>query len=239
MTRAAIPAEDVMLCERCGYVLAGLPGGSNCPECGTSISESDPALRHLSAWEDPADDRPEIVRFAATSAEVIFMPRRFYRGLATRHGGHQAFLFAVVHWAISALLLSAAINRHLRWSGEFGRFTDHSDFFVMAILFIGVFIVLESSTALAGRLTYWEASYRGLRMPLTVVLRSMYYHAAHYLPVCAAVFATVAIYQHYLWRGTGSPVTYLYVLCIEVLLAAVYLFKTYWTGMKNVMYANR
>ena len=33
--------------------------------------------------------------------------------------------------------------------------------------------------------------------------------------------------------------TYLYVICAEVILAAVYLFKTYWIGMRNMMYANR
>jgi len=31
---------------------------------------------------------------------------------------------------------------------------------------------------------------------------------------------------------------YLYVLCGEVILAAGYLFMTYWTGMRNLMYAN-
>jgi hypothetical protein len=34
-------------------------------------------------------------------------------------------------------------------------------------------------------------------------------------------------------------VIYLYVLCGEVVLGAFYLFKTYWIGMRNIMYANR
>ena len=33
--------------------------------------------------------------------------------------------------------------------------------------------------------------------------------------------------------------SYLIVLCVEVIAAAVYLFITYWIGMKNMMYANR
>ena len=37
----------------------------------------------------------------------------------------------------------------------------------------------------------------------------------------------------------ASATTYLYVLCAEVIVAAAYLFHTYWVGMRNIMYANR
>jgi hypothetical protein len=69
----------------------------------------------------------------------------------------------------------------------------------------------------------------------------MHYHAAHYLPVALVAFATVAGYRLALLRGWASAesgVTYLYVLSAEVVLAAIYLFKTYWTAMRNLMYAN-
>jgi len=36
----------------------------------------------------------------------------------------------------------------------------------------------------------------------------------------------------------NSTVTYLYVLSAEVVLAALYLFWTYWIGMRNMMFAN-
>ncbi len=38
------PQPD-LLCEHCGYCLAGLPEGGRCPECGTPISESAPECR--------------------------------------------------------------------------------------------------------------------------------------------------------------------------------------------------
>ena len=39
--------------------------------------------------------------------------------------------------------------------------------------------------------------------------------------------------------GVMSGTKYLYVLCGEVIVAAFYLFETYWIAMRNMMYANR
>ena len=38
--------------------------------------------------------------------------------------------------------------------------------------------------------------------------------------------------------GMPSTTTYLYALCGEVVVGALYLFRTYWIGMRNMMYAN-
>jgi hypothetical protein len=97
-------------------------------------------------------------------------------------------------------------------------------------------------TWLAARLTTWEATYRGIRLPVAVVLRGMYYHTAHYVPVAVVAFATVSGYwllnrARVLDLTTAS--TYLYVLCAQVIACAAYLFHTYWIGMRNMMYANR
>ena len=80
-------------------------------------------------------------------------------------------------------------------------------------------------------------------MPLPVVLRGMYYHSVHYVPCALIGVITVYGYQFLLARrmisfGTSAE-RYLYVLCAEVILAAAYLFNTYWIGMRNMMYANR
>ena len=105
-----------------------------------------------------------------------------------------------------------------------------------------VYLALWGTTWVAVRLTAWEAAYRGYRLPLPVVLRAMYYHAAHYLPVAVVVFVTVVGFA-YLWSHklveTKSAQTYLYVLSGEVIVAAAYLFNTYWAGMRNMLYANR
>ena len=107
---------------------------------------------------------------------------------------------------------------------------------------VATFAFLLGVTRLAAALTTWEAGYRGLRLPLPVVLRGMHYHAAHYLPVGLAAAATVLGYQFLLamdWISGDTGERYLYLLCGEIVIAAGYLFSTYWTAMRNLMYANR
>jgi hypothetical protein len=105
------------------------------------------------------------------------------------------------------------------------------------------YVSLTGITYLAARLTTWEATFRGLRLPLAVVLRAMDYHAAHYLPVAMVAAATVLGYAAWLWKRPNIAglygIMYLYVLCGEVVVCALYLFRTYWAAMRNLMYANR
>ena len=104
-----------------------------------------------------------------------------------------------------------------------------------------IILVLLITTPIAAWLTSWEARYRGLRLPLSVVLRGLDYHAVHYLPVALVSCATVVGYRwllnhHHL--DSSYDAKYLYVLCGEVIVGAAYLFNTYWIGMRNMMYAN-
>jgi len=245
MTRVAtvVPAENDLLCEGCGYTLNGLPEHSNCPECGKPIAESTGVgRREPPAWETLADAR--LRGFFMTSADVLFRPEHFYRTLATRRDTRPAHSFARVHWIIASLLLGLAAAAHATWflsvnaSGlRLQRWT-----IPFALLAAATYALLAGTTALAARLTHWEATYRGLRMPLAVVQRGMYYHAAHYLPVGLVAAVTVVAFVELLSRGTLGVewyTRYLYVLSAEVVIAAFYLFKTYWTAMRNMMYANR
>jgi hypothetical protein len=112
----------------------------------------------------------------------------------------------------------------------------------MVVFAIMSYLALWITTRIAVRLTAWEAAYRGYRLPLNVVMRGMYYHAAHYLPVGIIAAATVIV-AHYLIdpRTVTESILkrYLYVISGEIILAAVYLFQTYWIAMRNMMYANR
>ena len=151
-----------------------------------------------------------------------------------------ALMFAQVHWVVCSLLIGWAAYSHARW---FIFAEPGSRFSVVGYLLLAVltYVFLFGTTKIAAWLTHWEASYRGLRLPRSVVERGMYYHAVHYLPVAAAAAMTVLIYRLMLVRGLAGPqstTTYLYVLCGEVVAGAMYLFKTYWTGMRNMMYAN-
>jgi hypothetical protein len=97
-------------------------------------------------------------------------------------------------------------------------------------------------TRLAARLTTWEATYRGIRLPIDVVRRGLAFHAAHYLPLGVAALATTAAYHIGLYFSPNywslHGMLYLAVLSGEVILGAAYLFNTYWIAMRKMMYAN-
>ena len=237
---ATIPAETDLLCEGCGYVLTGLPADEHgrCPECGKPLAESDPELRRPTAWEA----RRGYGSLLSTSLHVLFRPTHFYRTLATRRATAAARQFASIHWWLASLLFAVAAHTHWRSfiASTPARFPY--SLIELAVMTMLAFAFLALTTKLAGWLTHWEASYRGIRLPKLVVERGMYYHAVHYLPVAFIAALTVATYRFLLYRGVVGPTSttaYLYVLCAEVVLAAVYLFKTYWIGMRNMMYANR
>jgi hypothetical protein len=245
MTRLAptVPAETDLLCEGCGYTLNGLPEDSRCPECGKPIEESIGHGRLAPPLERTAGPLRRLGSFFTTSASVLFRPTHFYRTLKTRDRVSAARRFAWIHWAITSLLFGLAAYVHASWylrlglgrAEGFGRWT-------LPLFAVVTFVAIAGTTLLAARLTTWEATYRGIRLPLPVVRRGLYYHAAHYLPVALVAVATVVGYQVLLARhvfDVTTASTYLYVLSGEVVLGALYLFHTYWIGMRNMMYANR
>jgi hypothetical protein len=245
MTRVAtiVPAESDLLCEGCGYTLNGLPEDSNCPECGKPIQESIGSARQVPKWE--RENGRSVGTFLSTSADIIFRPTRFYKNLATRRDIKPARQFATVHWIVTSVLFGLAMYGHLGWYLTWGMswmgLRGSPSLWIAAVLILITYLALHGITIIAARLTTWEAAYRGLRLPINVVLRGMFYHAAHYVPVALAVAVTVYGYQWFerTFPGKLSIDHYLYILCGEVILFAGYLFNTYWIGMRNMMYANR
>lgn len=242
----SIPAETDVLCEGCGYTLNGLPGGAKCPECGKPTAESSPALRRPATWERHGTRFGGIFQFIRTTLEVLFRPTAFYRTLATRESRKRSRQFALVHWTVVSFLFALAAYFHLKWFLETNALplgAEKLDKPVAAVFCLTVItcLFLLGITRLAATLTTWEAGYRGLRLPLPVVLRGLDYHAAHYLPVGIVAAGTVVGYHLLRYRHLVSSLSetrYLYILCAEVVVAAVYLFWTYWIGMRNMMYAN-
>lgn len=238
---ADVPADSSILCEGCGYTLDGLPTGANCPECGKPVIESTTGDgRHPSGWERGSSYRFE--RLVSTTCEVIFRPSRFFRTLQTRRPLEPAAYFAIIHWFVAAVLFTSAARAHWWW---FTRYIAPGDAIPGAVWvgMVGLAIAgLWGTTKLAAILTAWEARYRGIRLPKTVVLRGLYFHAAHYLPVALGALLTTwgnALLFNRGILGLAQANIYLILLSAEVILAAGYLFKTYWAAMRNMMYANR
>jgi hypothetical protein len=251
MNRSAeVPPADTLLCEACGYILEGLPRDSRCPECGQEIARSLPALRRPPAWEE----RPGFRSWVRTTTELLVRPGRFFRGLAVRGEQALAARFAAWHVRLSAGMLGAALALHAQWMlGDWLRLlilayrpqTMVTRWQVTGLLLLPaaglVWLTFRASAWLAARLTEWEARYRGLRLPLPVVQRALAYHTAHYLPVALVGLLTVAGYRGLVSADILSDLhapQYLYVLSSEVILAAAWLFHTYWLAMRRLMYAN-
>jgi hypothetical protein len=242
-----IPDETDLLCEGCGYILNGLREDGQCPECGRPIEQSIGTHRTLPDWEK---HRKQFGNFMRTSWIVLVRPTRFFRSLLTRRDAGPALRFARIHWILTSIAFALAAIGHVSnlfgsvgWDSAEG-FARHVLFIVLVVFILKsiIYAMIAGTTRLAAMLTRWEAAYRGLRLPMPVVLRGMYYHAAHYAPVAFVALLLVFGFRFGValgWIDIKWIDYYIYTICAAVVLSAIYLFHTYWIAMRNMMYANR
>ena len=244
----AVPSESDLLCESCGYTLAGLPDDGRCPECGSPVATSRPETRRPSRWEQ----RRTVANFWRDSAAILLTPTRFFRSLATRDGFRSADGFLARHLILASILftLAAAVHANLVFYYGSTRIASRGVGLVitplmvlsaMVGLAVATLCVMTIITHVAAKLTTLEGTYRGYRLPYPSVLRVLCFHSACYLPVALLGLATTTGYSLATsrgWLSADTLVTYLYALSAEVVLSAGYLFNTYWRAMRATMWAN-
>jgi hypothetical protein len=103
--------DTTLLCETCGYALAGLDADSACPECGTPVAESLPDRRPGSAWQ-----RRGRRAWGRTMLDYLNRPREEFRGLTIERRRSLrllvtstlvAAIVAALPWAVLALLMTS------------------------------------------------------------------------------------------------------------------------------------
>ncbi len=103
--------RDALLCETCGYPLGGLPIPGDCPECGQTITDSDPAVRTGPLWAS----RPGPGAWIDVIVDLLRRPKTFFRTMRIDGSNllPRLFLLTVVclvggAWAIAEV----ALNHH-------------------------------------------------------------------------------------------------------------------------------
>ena len=242
MRRDLVPGPDDLLCERCGYLLNGLPPDTNCPECGEPVADSTiHSPRRPPPWESGRDRG--VGRFQATALSVLRSPRQFFRHLTSHGDSARSAQFGRLAILPALLFNTKTVIMHLfvmRIAFGFG--STRLLVFMLPLAPVVVTAAWLGFYAAIIRLTTLESGYWGMRLPADVVRRALHYDAvqvslASLLPwIVSLAYLCLLIGNE---RVSRFATAYLYVLCGAVVVSAVYLFTVYATSMRSLMYANR
>lgn len=249
-SRQTSPTESDLLCESCGYILNGLdarPDG-NCPECGEPLATS---LNPLARKPAPIEEHWSPRSFWKTTASVLFRKRRFFRETLARTGDTPSVhRFGTLHRIAAGALFGLAAGAHLAYMGDAMLWTTQprwtlSDFLIISaatlVLVALSILLLHQVTRLAIWMTEKESKWWGMRLPRTMLVRAMNFHAANYLPVGVLAVAITCGFRVLVESGVltlGDAVPYLVLLSIAVVVSAIWLFESFVIAMRRIRLAN-
>ncbi|MEM6505339.1 MAG: hypothetical protein AAF711_07715 [Planctomycetota bacterium] len=231
------PAVD-SLCEVCGYPLRGLPADGVCPECGSVVIESSPAIRTL----DFTGHGLGLKTYWRTLLNFLIHPKRSFRLLAISRSSLVPEKFLFRNSFISGLLISAIVfvGTSFIIQPRFHTIPFRSAMILFLACAVGIslltFIEMLGVTAFSRR--------RGWRVPLPVAQRVCCLASVGWLP--GAVIAGVGIWllQAY---GVGRPWFDQLLGLVRVgwllygvlfVLSALWFETLVWIGVRQVKYAN-
>jgi hypothetical protein len=245
MSRTA-PSIDDLLCEGCGYNLAGLPSGGACPECGRSVRSS--VIDNGRRGTPYEIDR----KYRTTLIQWIIAPTRSARAISVDPHPSET-RYAWVTLMLAACLAWPGVMLHLRFvhtliapilPPSYG-FAGIIVFAVVLQLipFLGAFLMSPGvGIRLIAYLTSLEGAYWGYRLPALRVRRVLCYLTSQFVPWSGLASGLIILYM--LLRTQGflpehPPHWYLYGLCVFVVIASGAIFFSYVLAMGAIRYANQ
>jgi hypothetical protein len=249
--------EYTLLCERCGYVIEGLPTDGACPECGKPIAESLPERRRSIAGQAPLRIALSDVRRPIRSLDTMAIEDR-----CVRHGTTMRLLAsaAIGLWCVPVALIFAV----QRESGS-GLADVLIDGVSRAMVLFGAITLLLGVTWASLEFLTWVES-RGLQ----VISRQRRTRITPAIASCVCARGSVgwllgAVLSHVpLWVATllwitlsrshdhgdyespalpgwaWTPVELAPLLALVALIAGFLFFETFaWLGLRRLKYANR
>lgn len=216
--------DEHSLCETCGYELRGLTADAMCPECGTAVRESDPAVRRK-GLEFQRHLTPRT--FFQTYRDLLIRPRSVFRALRLDAGLSHELGFLLVSLAIASLLFQA-----VNWSG----LILVPWWFALGFAVLSTLAILGDSigTGILMRMKKWRVDPQLSRRVVCLA-------SAAWFPVALAFAFVMWAFQH----GWQRPLEkmfpngfYFFSAAVMILSMLGYEMLKY-SGMRSVRYGNR
>ena len=232
--------EFTLLCERCGYVIEGLPDDGACPECGKPIAESLPRARVGSPWQQRG-----FRAWFATARAMIHHPRATFSIIAIEtppsyplHDRNLMTAAALMAIASAATVLSGTGSR---FAGP--KLTDHDIALAVVtapVVFAVVFAILPVLVAIERAGIRFFGARRQWRIT-PAVARSICAHASFGWLASGPLMMVMTEGSAALRAAFGWPPSWAgYLVVPPAFLAGMLCFETLvFIGMRRCKFANR